>query len=105
MNTPDEDWLIVNEKARSAAEERVLHESDAFLRFTRFMHRKLELNRYKGSWRSEAYTRLELVNLLMQEVHELVESLTSQESLEEISFEAADVANVAMIISDLCGAQ
>ena len=66
-------------------------------RFTKIMNSKLMENIDKGGWKECPISYL--MHRLEQEVIELKESLLDQDE-EDVSNEAADVANFAMMISD-----
>ena len=65
--------------------------------FSKIMERKLWENDHKGRWLSQ--TDAYLLKRLHQEVEELVVELKGYHSL-HIQRECADVANIAMMISD-----
>ena len=65
--------------------------------FSKIMERKLWENESKGGWLSQ--TDAYLLKRLHQEVEELVQELKGYHSL-NIQRECADVANIAMMISD-----
>lgn len=62
--------------------------------FSQHMERKLALNDWKGGWQNDSH--ISLLNRLYEEVYELVNA----DTCEEIVNEAADVANIAMMIAD-----
>jgi NTP pyrophosphatase (non-canonical NTP hydrolase) len=80
----------------AAAERRLVRQ------FAVFMRRKLRENRFKGGWREE--TGEFLMEKFHEEVGELVEAIEadnlSQFDLRDVQEEAADVANMAMILAD-----
>lgn len=71
-------------------------------RFAVAMRRKLRENRYKDGWQGE--TLAYLVDKLQEEVDELVELVISDNlhpsDIIEALDEAADVANMAMMVAD-----
>lgn len=82
--------------------------------FARLMELKLRENDHKGGWRHDCVG--DLLQLLREEAAELKEALRSRVNLVNvppaldregralIGREAADVANFAMMIADVCGA-
>lgn len=77
------------------------------LAFTRIMDTKLQENQHKGHWRDRPeMTPNILFDRLIDEVWELRKELIAikygKTDGKKISREAADVANFAMMISDVC---
>ena len=66
--------------------------------FAEKMEYKLSLNDSKDHWCLVPLDRL--IDGMMSEIAELLDSIKHGDSLEEIAFEAADVANFAMMIAD-----
>lgn len=64
--------------------------------FTQFMENKLKLNDHKGGW--EKCTIEDLFNKLRREVDELQAAIEGEPNL-NVAFEAADIANFAMMIA------
>lgn len=64
--------------------------------FAQYMEHKLKLNDHKGGWENTSQERL--FALLKKEVEELEKALQEEPNL-NIMFEAADVANFAMMIA------
>lgn len=74
------------------------------LRFAHEMEGKLAKNRHKGDregWRKD--DALALLKRLEDEVRELRDAVELRDTSERITGEAADVANFAMMIADVCG--
>lgn len=67
-------------------------------RFAQLMERRLRANDHKGGWRGD--TPHALLRRLREETDELYLAITA----EDVGNEAADVANFAMMIADVCGA-
>ncbi|BFH63945.1 hypothetical protein [Paenibacillus azoreducens] len=64
--------------------------------FAQQMETKLRENDWKGGWKD---CRIQyLLEKLDEEVHELSGCISNEEAIKE----AADVANIAMMIADLC---
>lgn len=82
--------------------------------FADLMEQTLRKNDHKGTWKGEA--RLWLLSRLREEVQELEEAISYAQSYDTsdrgarinpwgaVGREAADVANFAMMIADVCGA-
>lgn len=71
------------------------------LQFAEMMEQKLDANRHKGN--REGWAKIpprELLRLLRREVRELDEAINLGG---DVAAEAADVANFAMMIADMCG--
>lgn len=66
--------------------------------FAETMRETMRDNAYKGGWRSNSFT--DLISMLREEVDELEKSVTDRESADIVTAEAADVANVALMIAD-----
>ena len=72
------------------------------------MEAQLRANDHKGGWRGD--TAAALHKRLLEETEELSEALNWRSAFlgvadpEKIGSEAADVANFAMMIADVCGA-
>lgn len=64
--------------------------------FAQYMEHKLKLNDHKGGW--EKCTIEDLFNKLRREVDELEVAIKEEPSL-NVAFEAADIANFAMMIA------
>jgi len=64
--------------------------------FSQYMEHKLKLNDHKGGW--EEIPTPTLINKLRGELNELEEAIRGEPDL-NIMFEAADVANYAMMIA------
>lgn len=64
--------------------------------FAQYMEHKLKLNDHKGGW--EKCTIEDLFNKLRREVDELEVAIKEEPSL-NVAFEAADIANFAMMIT------
>ena len=74
----------------------------ALNRFHTTMFVKLSEKQYKGGW--EDLSPSELLSMLKVEVKELEEALDKENTnRRDIAREAADVANFAMMIADVCG--
>lgn len=73
----------------------------AVLWFAEQMQKKLILNDHKGGWK-RCYHRY-LFERLKQEVSELEQALDATDNQDEVIMEAADVANLAMMIADISG--
>ncbi len=79
-------------------------------RFAKLMERKLRANDHKGGWERE--TTAYLSRRLGQELKELRGAVArlngstdpTPEQVATVGKEAADVANFAMMIADVCGA-
>lgn len=74
------------------------------LAFAHLMERQLRANDHKPGWKGDSAQSLwRRVN---QEAHELGEAVVNREAIDSIEAgkEAADVANFAMMIADVCGA-
>lgn len=67
--------------------------------FAMSMERKLDLNRHKGTWIH--CTPNELLKRLKEETQELEDEIKTG-NLDNVLQEAADVANFAMMIADVC---
>jgi len=65
------------------------------------MEEKLQRNDHKEHWTS--YSAKWLLNRLRQETQELTRAIENGEEPEAIANEAADVANFAMMVADVCG--
>lgn len=79
-------------------------DSDALIlaRFHVEMAHQLYANRHKSHWREESPAYLK--RRLKEEVKELIGAIDdSCVSGREVTAEAADVANFAMMIADVCG--
>ena len=72
---------------------KVRHEIEVF---AQFMEHKLKLNDHKGGWEEKELN--DRLKLLKEEVIELEEALVDESHL-DIVFEAADIANFAMMIA------
>lgn len=76
--------------------------------FANLMEAQLRANDHKGGWRGD--TAAALHNRLLEEAEELFDALNWRSAFlgdadpERIGSEAADVANFAMMIADVCGA-
>lgn len=76
--------------------------------FATLMEQQLRENDWKGGWRG--VPEYELLGRLKEETEELCDALTRRATLtgerliENVGREAADVANFAMMIADVCGA-
>lgn len=70
--------------------------------FAEAMKDGLDVNEHKGGWEdcSEEF----LIAKLAEEFAEFVQAVKGEESAEAIREEAADLANVAMMLADNCGA-
>lgn len=64
--------------------------------FAQYMEHKLKLNDHKGGWTEKSNQKL--LELLRGEVEELANAIAGEPNL-NIMFEAADVANYAMMIA------
>jgi NTP pyrophosphatase (non-canonical NTP hydrolase) len=73
-------------------------ETESLSNFVSWMGRKLSINKHKTGW--AALSDKWLLNRLRQEVKELAKALDRQAPYAEIAEEAADVANIAMMIQD-----
>lgn len=81
--------------------------------FVKLMRRKLAANAHKGGWENETTTRL--MDRLMDEKGELeraiyrlqhcgdVPEMEKKVLREQVALEAADVANFALFLADVCG--
>ena len=65
--------------------------------FAAAMERELRANDYKGGWTHMTMRRL------MTRLRQEVEELENADGTESVMREAADVANFAMMIADVCG--
>ena len=72
----------------------------ALLSFAHLMESQLQRNDYKGGWRVESLQFL--FARLTEESYELQASIANKDSADTIRREAADVANFAMMIADVC---
>ena len=70
--------------------------------FVALMFEKLDQNRFKMGW--DGCTQNWLLDRLEQEVGELRQAITDNKPARDIAYEAADVANFAMMIADNSGA-
>lgn len=76
--------------------------------FANLMEAKLRANDHKGGWRNDRAA--DLHSRLLEEAEELFDALNWRSAFlgaadpERIGSEAADVANFAMMIADVCGA-
>lgn len=68
-------------------------------RFAALMERELRANDHKGGWQADS--PVSLVCRLKDETQELVRAIAGEGN---VAAEAADVANFAMMIADVCGA-
>ena len=68
--------------------------------FADAMERKLQANEHKGGWKHDS--AMSLLPRLRQEVQELTRAV-GEGTDEDILSEAADVANFAMMVADVCG--
>lgn len=68
--------------------------------FAGVMEEKLKQNDFKGGWKDEEFTYL--LGRLLEEVRELYREVEEENEWdpEKIAEEAADVANIAMMIAD-----
>ena len=89
-----------------------LYEGSKVAQFAAVMREKLNLRRGKGGWNH--YTPQQLFDLLEAEVVELKAAVRSyvgaaafpdaaRREARALAFEAADVANYAMMLADVCG--
>lgn len=69
--------------------------------FAAMMERKLQANEHKGGWQDD--TALALLRRLREEADELERCLQVGMSAPTVAYEAADVANFAMMIADVVG--
>lgn len=74
-------------------------ELDEPYRFADLMRIKLERNVHKGTWRTCSLDYLRM--RLLEEISELLMAVKMKETQETVAFEAADVANLAMMIADV----
>ena len=91
------------------------NEYEALIKFQQVMLEKLEKNKHKGGWRGDKWQNLYL--RLDQEEDEMYAELVQldtyirgsmpehviREQARKVAREAADVANFAMMIADVCG--
>ena len=70
--------------------------------FALLMEAKLRKNDHKTGWKH--HTSRALFNRLTEEALELIEAIKAGRSAGVVGEEAADVANFAMMIADVCGA-
>ena len=68
-------------------------------KFAYVMKEKLERNRHKGTWRVWPIDCI--FSRILDEVLELAVAIKTGESPEEVEFEAADVADFAMMVADI----
>lgn len=73
--------------------------NQALDRWTETMRAKLIENRHKGGWRNCSVSAL--LRRVHEELGELVEAVMNDEAMEHIDAEAADVANMAMMVADV----
>ncbi|NBJ13243.1 hypothetical protein [Microvirga arsenatis] len=71
------------------------------LAFALLMEQQLRANDHKPGWKNDA--PVVLMDRLHEEAAELHEALKQGDYREHIALEAADVANFAMMIADVCG--
>jgi NTP pyrophosphatase (non-canonical NTP hydrolase) len=71
---------------------------EEILEFALAMENKLQNNDYKGHWCG--CDKEYLTVKLMEEIHELFKAIMQRESDDEVISEAADVANIVMMIAD-----
>jgi len=67
--------------------------------FREVMLERLRANRWKGGWKDESFHYL--LGKLMAEVIEVAEAVRCNKS--QVTYECADVANIAMMIADISG--
>lgn len=70
-------------------------------RFVEALETKLDANEHKGGWQND--TPQALLARLREETDELAAAIESGADAAHILGEAADVANFAMMVADVCG--
>lgn len=99
-------WACREIERLHAVPDRTAYLRPEVLAFARLMEQQLRANDHKPGWKSD--TPWALMTRLWEETHELAgvvgaSSLKMPRSQEQIGAEAADVANFALMIADVCG--
>lgn len=81
----------------------IYHDWPCLRDFVSAMSGRLHDNRHKAGWKKCTYVYL--YRCLLQELTELMEAIEAPESAHNVTSEAADVANFAMMIADVYAGQ